>query len=108
MSGGDLYPPTNCCCRNYSFRNAGSYSGFYGGGSPKEFRFTSKMGTDVYDLASSLSAFFEDVCVALGIEVKAGDVLGKAVVVDILSQEPPMHGVNFDFAMGDDKPLSSG
>ena len=108
MSGGDLYPPANCCCRNCSFRNSSSYPGFNGGGGPQEFRLTREMGSDIHDLVRSMSAFLEDVRVALGIEVKAIDVLGKAVMVDSPCGEAPVHGVNFDLAVRDDKPIGPG
>lgn len=108
MSGGDLYPPANCCCRNCSIRNSSSNPGFYGGGGPQEFRLTREMGADIHDLVRSMSAFLEDVRVALGIEVKAGDVLRKTVMVDSPCGETPVHGVNFDLAMRDDKPLGPG
>lgn len=107
MSGGDLYPPTHCCCRNCSLRNSSSYPGFYGGGGHQEFRLTREMGSDIHNLVRSMSAFLEDVRVALGIEVKAGDVLGKTVMVNGAAVKPPVHGVNFDLAMRNDKPTGS-
>lgn len=108
MSGGTLYPPTHCCCRNCSLRNSSSYPGLYGGGGPQEFRLTREMGADIHALARSMSAFLEDVRVALGIEVKAGDILGKAVVVNSSSGESPVHRVNLDLPVRDDEPVCSG
>jgi len=108
MSGGDLYPPANCCCRNCSFRNSSSYPGFYGGGGPQEFRLTHEMGRDIYGLICTLGTFIEDLRVTLGIEIKAVDKLGKPVVVNSASWEPPVHGVNFDLPVGNDQPLCSG
>ena len=106
MSGGsNLHPPTHCCRRNCGIRNTSSNPGFYGGGGPQEFRLTREMGADIHNLVRSMSAFLEDVRVALGIEVKAGDVLGNPVMVDSPCGETPVHGVNFDLAMRDDKPL---
>ena len=105
---GGLYPPSNCCCRNCGFRNFGANPGFYRGGGIKEPRFTSEMGADIRDLICSMRALVEDVRVALGIEIKAGDVLGKSVVVDIPGGEAPKHGVNFDLAMRNNKPLGTG
>ena len=106
--GGDLYPPHDCCCRNCGIGNAGSDPRIYSGGGPKEFRFTSEMGADVHDLICSLRAIIEDVRITLGIEVKAGDVFGKPVMVNSPSGEAPEHGVDFDLAMRGDKPLGPG